>query len=694
VNNNIIEKAADNIRILAASMVEKANSGHPGGAMGAAEFMALLYGEFLRFDPEDPNWIARDRYFQDPGHMSASLYSVLALIKKFTVTELADFRQLGTVTPGHPERDVLRGIENTSGPLGQGHAMALGAAIAERFLAERFGGIVAHKTYTLISDGGIQEEIAYGVGRIAGHLKLHNLIMYYDSNKIQLSTPVNVVMSSDIKAQYESWGWRVLEADAHNVDSLRQALNQAQDESERPVLIIGHSIMGKGALTSAGGSFENELSTHGQPISKAGASIEATIKNLGGNPAKPFAIFPEIEEAFNQRLEELKKEVATWKSAKQDWDQHTPNLSATLDSYFSDQAPQIDFSTLALKQNAATRVHSGQLLEAFADLIPNLICSSADLSNSDNTQKFLDKTGAFKAGDFSGNFLQPGVAELTMATICNGMAVHGGVIPVCATFFVFSDYMKPAIRLAALMKLPVKYIWTHDSFRVGEDGPTHQPVEHELQIRLLEKLKNHSGKNSMLVLRPADASETAVAWDMALRNTEGPTGLILTRQDVQSLPAQKDRFAEAQNAKKGGYTISDNTPAGGFPDLYFVANGSDVFLCEQSAQILRSEGRKIRVVSMISDELFRQQPEDYQTSILPKAGPVMGVTCGLPQNLAPLTGPLGTVHGLDRFGDSAPFKVLEEEFGFTPEKISEKARQYLGDFSRKKSELEKLLASL
>ena len=565
----LMNKAADNIRILAASMVEKAKSGHPGGAMGGADFVNVLFSEFLVYDPKNPAWEGRDRYFQDPGHMSPMLYSVLALAGKFTIDELKEFRQWGSVTPGHPEVNVMRGIENTSGPLGQGHTYAVGAAIAAKFLKARLGDVMNQTIYTYISDGGIQEEISQGAGRIAGTLGLDNLIMFYDANNIQLSTTVGEVTTENVAMKYEAWGWKVITINGNDVTEIRRALTEAKAETSRPTLIIGNTIMGKGAVGADKSSYENKVSTHGQPLSAAGVSIADTIRNLGGNPDDPFQIFPEVAELYAKRAKELEAIVAERYAAKAEWAKANPELAAKMDLWFSGKAPVIDWKAIEQKPNQATRAASATVLGVLATQVENMIVSSADLSNSDKTDGFLKKTHAFVKGDFSGAFLQAGVAELTMACVCIGMSLHGGVIVACGTFFVFSDYMKPAIRMAALMEQPVKFVWSHDAFRVGEDGPTHEPVEQEVQIRLMEKLKNHKGHNSMLVLRPADVTETTIAWKMAMENTATPTALIFSRQNITDLPAKGNRYDEALQAEKGAYIVESDEN----PDVIMVASG-------------------------------------------------------------------------------------------------------------------------
>jgi transketolase len=673
MSKDLTTLAADNIRILAAAMVEKAKSGHPGGAMGGADFINILYTEFLNYDPSDMEWRNRDRFFLDPGHMSPMLYGVLSLAGFYSMDDLRNFRQWGSVTPGHPEVDVQRGVENTSGPLGQGHAMAVGAAIAERFLAARFGKTVEHKTYTFISDGGIQEEVSQGAGRIAGFLGLSNLIMFYDSNDIQLSTNTDAVTAEDTGKKYDAWGWNVITINGNDTGEIRAALKNAQSESERPTIIIGKTIMGKGALKDDGSSFERQCATHGMPLGEAGASYEKSIANLGGNPENPFVVFPEVEKLYLQRKEELIRAAAARKEEESTMASANPGLFAKLEAFFSGKAPQFDYAAIGQKPGQASRAASSTVLAAFAGSVENMIVASADLSNSDKTDGFLKKTTAFSKGDFSGSFLQVGVSELTMACLMNGMALHGGVIPVGGTFFVFSDYMKPAVRLAGLMELPVKYVWTHDAFRVGEDGPTHQPVEQEAQIRLMEKLKNHKSRNSMLVIRPADVNETTVAWEMAMENDLTPTALILSRQNIADLPGSS--YQTALQSKKGAYVVQDDE---GGPDVVLVASGSEVATLVDGAALLRErDGIKIRVVSVPSEGLFRSQSAEYQQSVLPLGVPRFGMTAGLPVTLAGLVGENGSIWGMESFGYSAPFKVLDEKLGFNAENVYTQVKMLL-----------------
>ncbi len=677
MENNIQKTAADNIRVLSAAMVEQAKSGHPGGAMGGADFVHVLFSEFLSFDPSDMNWPNRDRFFLDPGHMSPMLYSILAMAGNYTMEDLAQFRQWGSKTPGHPELDVTRGVENTSGPLGQGHAIAAGAAIAEKFLCARFGDWMTHRIYTFISDGGVQEEISQGVGRLAGHLGLGNLVMFYDSNDIQLSTETNAVTGEDTAAKYKAWGWEVETINGNDPDEIRAALKRATAQDEKPYLIIGKTIMGKGALDEEGRNFERQTSTHGMPLSGAGASFDKSIENLGGDPKEPFKIFPEVEAYWKKVLKEKSEDAAKRKQKQDIWESKNSILAKKLKEYISGNAPVFDYSQVEQKENTATRGASGTVLADFAKNLENMIVASADLSNSDKTDGFLKNTKSLTRTDFGGAFLQMGVSELTMAAMANGIALHGGVIPACGTFFVFSDYMKPAVRMAALMQLPVKYIWTHDAFRVGEDGPTHQPVEQEAQIRLMEQLKNHKGNDSVLVLRPADANETTVCWKLAMENVNTPTALLLSRQNVVDLPAKagSTRYNDALEASKGAYIIQESE---GKPDMVLVANGSEVAtLFDSAAKLKKQRGLNCRIVSAPSEGLFRQQSADYQQEVIPAGVPVFGLTAGLPVTLQGLVGKNGKVFGLDHFGYSAPYKVLDEKFGFSGESVYQEIIKFL-----------------
>ena len=660
--------AADNIRLLAVSMVEKAKSGHPGGAMGGADFINVLFSEFLVFDPDQPTWEGRDRFYLDPGHMSPMLYSALALQGKYTLDDLKTFRQWGTICPGHPERDIIHGIENTSGPLGQGHTYAVGAAIAEKFLEARLGStMMQHKIYAYISDGGVQEEISQGAGRIAGLFKLNNLIMFYDANEIQLSTECDVVMRENTRMKYESWGWNVLEINGNDPDEIRAALILANKEEHRPTLIIGHTVMAKGARKDDGSSYERSVKTHGAPL--GGGAYENTVKNLGGDLNNPFVVFDDVKELYAKRNAELREIVKERHTAEAEWRKANPEKGAQMDTWFSGKAPKVDWSSLVQKRDVATRVASANCLGVLAEQVPNMVCSSADLCNSDKTDGFLKKTHDLTPDDFTGAFFQAGVSELTMACVCIGMYLHGGVIPACGTFFVFSDYMKPAIRMAALMRVPIKFIWSHDAFRVGEDGPTHEPVEQEAQIRLMEKLKNHKGQDSVRVFRPADADETTVCWQMANENMDTPTAMICSRQNVNSLPEGTDY----SQVRKGAYIVKDDPNF----DVILLASGSEVSTLLAGAELLNADGIKTRIVSVPSEGLFRTQSKEYQEAVLPKGAKIFGMTAGLPVTLQSLVGAEGMVYGLESFGFSAPYKVLDEKLGFNAENVFKQVKEYL-----------------
>lgn len=667
-NKDLMNHAADNIRLLAVSMVEKAKSGHPGGAMGGADFINVLFSEFLVFDPDQPTWEGRDRFYLDPGHMSPMLYSALALQGKYTIDDLKTFRQWGTVCPGHPERDIIHGIENTSGPLGQGHTYAVGAAIAEKFLEARLGStMMQHKIYAYISDGGVQEEISQGAGRIAGLFKLNNLIMFYDANEIQLSTECDVVMRENTRMKYESWGWNVLEINGNDPDEIRAALILANKEEDRPTLIIGHTVMAKGARKEDGSSYERSVKTHGAPL--GGGAYENTVKNLGGDLNDPFVVFDDVKELYEKRNAELREIVKERHAAEEEWRKANPEKAEQMKAWFSGDAPKVDWSALVQKRDVATRVASANCLGVLAEQVPNMVCSSADLCNSDKTDGFLKKTHELAPDDFTGAFFQAGVSELTMACVCIGMYLHGGVIPACGTFFVFSDYMKPAIRMAALMRVPIKFVWSHDAFRVGEDGPTHEPVEQEAQIRLMEKLKNHKGQDSVRVFRPADADETTVCWQMANENMDTPTAMICSRQNVNSLPEGTDY----SQVRKGAYIVKDDPNY----DVILLASGSEVSTLLAGAELLNADGIKTRIVSVPSEGLFRTQSKEYQESVLPKGAKIFGMTAGLPVTLQSLVGVEGMVYGLESFGFSAPYKVLDEKLGFNAENVYKQVKDYL-----------------
>ena len=672
---HLLNLAADNIRTLAVSMVERAKSGHPGGAMGGADFINVLFSEFLTFDPERPTWECRDRFFLDPGHMSPMLYAQLALIGRYSIEELMSFRQWGSATPGHPEVNFERGIENTSGPLGQGHTFAVGAAIAAKALYARTGnkGFQKERIYAFISDGGVQEEISQGAGRLAGHLGLDNLIMFFDANEIQLSTPTADVISEDTAMKYRAWNWNVLEIDGNDPEQIRQALRAANEEDARPTLIIGHTVMGKGCRQADGSSYERDCRTHGAPL--GGDAYVNTVRNLGADPENPFVIRPEVAELYAKRKEELKAIVAERYAEEKAWAAENPEKAKLLADWWAQRLPEMPWKELQQKSNGPTRNASAECLAMLSEQMGNMIVSSADLCNSDKTDGFLRHTTEIKRDDFSGGFLQAGVSELTMACVCIGIALHGGMQTAMGTFFVFSDYMKPAIRMAALMELPVKFVWSHDAFRVGEDGPTHEPVEQEAQIRLMEKLQNHHGADSVRVLRPSDVEETTIAWRMAMENTHTPTALILSRQNINDLPAPegKSRKEAAEAATCGGYIVLRDEN----PEVVLIANGSEVSTLVEGAALLRKDGIRLQIVAVPSEGLFRRQSQEYQDEVLPRGIRRFGLTAGLPVTLQGLVGDNGAIWGLNSFGFSAPYKVLDEKLGFTPDHVYKEVKALL-----------------
>lgn len=671
-SKELMNLAADNIRILAASMVERAKSGHPGGAMGGADFINVLYSEFLTFDPDEPTWRCRDRFFLDPGHMSPMLYSQLALIGNFSIEDLKQFRQWGSPTPGHPEVCPERGIENTSGPLGQGHTYAVGAAIAAKALYARTGnpGFDKEKIYAYISDGGIQEEISQGAGRIAGHLGLNNLIMFFDANEIQLSTETATVISEDTGMKYRSWNWNVIEIDGNDCEQIRAALKEAQREECRPTLIIGHCVMGKGCRKADNTSYERDCKTHGAPL--GGDAYVNTIKNLGADPENPFVIRDEVAQMYEERKQDLRKIVAERKAEEKAWAEANADKAALLDDWMAGKLPQIPWDTIEQKPNSPTRNGSANCLALLSQYVPNMIVSSADLCNSDKTDGFLKHATEISRTNFAGGFLQAGVSELTMACVCIGIMLHGGMITAMGTFFVFSDYMKPAIRMAALMEVPVKFVWTHDAFRVGEDGPTHEPVEQEAQIRLMEKLKNHSGNDSVRVFRPCDVHAVTACWKMAMENMSTPTALIFSRQNVNDLPAGTNY---EEGVAHGAYAVIQEEN----PDVILIASGSEVSTLAETATLLKQDGIKARVVSCPSEGLFRRQSKEYQEGLLPKNAKIFGLTAGLPVTFEGLVGGNGKVYGLESFGFSAPYKVLDEKLGYTPQNIHNEVVKFLNE---------------
>jgi transketolase len=658
-NSELDARAVAVIKGLIMDATRKADSGHPGGAMSSADFAYILFREHLVFDPDDPGYSNRDRFILSAGHESMLLYSLLALAGLIGIEDLKSFRQLGSRTPGHPEQGLTPGVEATTGPLGQGFGMAGGMATAETMLRARLGqDIVDHYTYVLVSDGDIQEPVALGSAALLGQWGLGKLIVYYDSNKIQLAGPTSRSDCADHVKIFQGFCWQVIEIDGHDHEQIRQAIRKARSDPFRPSLIIGHTTMAKGSAT-----MEGSADTHGSPMSSE--EIAATKQRLGLSPDEHFALPAEVIDHFRARFPELRQRAAAWKQTLSDKladDEVFAALWHSLHSPRSDLAlswPEFDPG-----KSVATRKAFGQCLNKLIDQLPTLVGGSADLDPSNQTVYFRETTGCFSQTNPLGRNLCFGVREFPMAAICNGLALHGGIIPFCATFLVFSDYARNAIRMSALQKLPVLYVFTHDSFWVGEDGPTHQPIEHISSLRLIPNL---------LVLRPADAKETIHCLDLALRQTSRPTALILTRQSLPVLGS--DTYPQLrEGTRRGGYILQESR--GGPPELVLLASGSEVHLALDAAEHLKH--RRIRVVSMPSMELFDQQDREYREEVLPPGVPKGAIEAGRPDLWYKYVGPEGLVKGIDHFGDSAPGKLLAREYGFTATQFAELLSTHFG----------------
>lgn len=633
--------------------VAKANSGHPGGAMSSADYATILFSEFLNFNPDDTKWFNRDRFILSAGHESMLQYSLLHLCGFLEMDDLKDFRQLGSRTPGHPEVGVTPGVEATTGPLGQGFAMSVGFAAAEAYLRDRLGSdVIDHYTYVLSSDGDLQEPIALGAACLAGLWNLGKIIAYYDSNKIQLAGPTCKADCTDHKKLFESLCWHVIEVDGHNHDEIRAAIKAGQLENSKPTLIIGHTTMAKGCAT-----MEGSHKTHGEPL-KAD-EIAATKKKLG-MPEDDFHVPADVLEAFRARFDGLRQNAADWKGMV---DAKMADAAfAEMWGHVTKGRPEleIEWPEFTPGQSMATRKAWGTCLDSVMDSLPTLVGGSADLDPSNQTMNFRTTYGDFMVDGPGARNLAFGVREFPMAAIMNGMQLHGGLLPFGATFLTFSDYCRNAIRMSALQELPVLYVFTHDSFWVGEDGPTHQPIEHVSSLRLIPEL---------IDLRPADANETKVCLDIALKETKRPSTLFLTRQGLPILdPAEYPAIVDGP--RKGGYVLKD---CDGTPDLILIASGSEVSLALETAKLFK---RKVRVVSMPSAKLFDEQPESYKMSVLPPEVTARAAAeAGRTDYWYKYVGLNGVVLGIDHFGASAPGKILSDKYGFTPENFAAMIRE-------------------
>ncbi len=662
-NIDILKKTADTIRCLAMDGVQNANSGHPGMPMGCADFAALLWGKVLKHDPEDPSWPDRDRFVLSPGHGSMLLYSVLHLAGYgISIDDLKKFRQWGSITPGHPEVGATPGVETTTGPLGQGFANGVGMAVAEAMLAKRFNlnglDLVDHFTYGIVSDGDLMEGVAAEAASLAGHLRLGKLIYFYDSNRITIDGSTDLAYSDDVAARFAGYNWHVLEVDGHDIAAMEQALAEAGREKSKPSLIIGATHIAKGSPNK-----QDSSGSHGAPLGID--EIKLTKEHLGVPADKTFHVPPEVYSFFKERRTHLAARSSEWKARMGEMEKGNPDLYSKWSAFMERRLPP-DLDDLVGgfdgQKPVATRNASGVILNRVAPAIENLVGGSADLAPSNKT--FLNGFDAVGPGAFSGRNFHFGIREHCMGSMMNGMALHGGFIPYGGTFLVFSDYMRPAMRMAALSGLPIIYVFTHDSIFVGEDGPTHQPVEHVASLRAIPGL---------CVIRPADARETAAAWKVALKRDRGPTALILSRQGLPLLAGIRDAGSRVD---LGAYCIKEES--GGDAGLVLIATGSEVHLAMEAAQELENEGVGVRVVSMPSQELFEAQPGNYREEVIPSScRKRLVVEAGISQGWDRYAGDEGKVLGMDRFGASAPYNVLAEKFGFTKENVLEAARSML-----------------
>ncbi len=665
IDENKMKLVANTIRGLSMDTVQAANSGHPGMPMGAADFASVLFLKYLKYNPKNPKWANRDRFVLSAGHGSALIYSLLHLAGyNLSVDDLKNFRQWESKTPGHPEVGVTEGVEISTGPLGQGCGNAVGMAIAEAMLAERFNtddaNVIDHNTFAYISDGELMEGISHEAFAFAGHLGLNKLIAFYDSNRITIEGSTDLAYTDDVKKRFESYNWKVLEVDGHNIKELEDALDVAVNEKEKPVIIIGHTHIGMGSLELADTS-----KVHGEPLGED--NIKLAKKNLGLPEDKSFYVSDEVKEIFGERVKELQAENDKWDELYKNYKQNSPEKEKELQSFLKSELPA-DLNGILpefdVSKPIATRAVSGKVIQALSENISSLIGGSADLAPSNKT--YMSGAGDISKDSFGGRNFHFGIREHGMASILNGIAVHGGFRVFGATFYVFADYMRPSMRLAAMMNLPVTYVLTHDSFYVGEDGPTHQPIEHSASLRAMP---------NMTVIRPADATETGAAWVAALKNTTGPTALLLTRQNLPVI--DRSKYPSATLVEQGAYTLWQSGE--GTPDLILIGSGSEVSLVlDAGKEIASTEKKNVRVVSMPCWELFEKQTDDVKESVLPKACKKrFAAEAGSSMGWEKYIGDEGAMLSIDDFGASAPAGVLAEKFGFTVSNVVEKAKKLL-----------------
>lgn len=658
--------AVKTLQMLAVDAVEKAQSGHPGMPMGTADFASVLWLDYLAYNPLDPKWPGRDRFVLSAGHGSMLLYGLLHLAGyEVSLDDLKRFRQWGSNTPGHPEYGLTPGVEVTTGPLGQGVGNGIGMALAAKMLAARFGkageGLFDYRIFGIVSDGDLMEGVASEAASLAGHWGLGNVVYFYDDNKVTIDGKTDLAYSEDVARRFEAYGWHTVSIDGHDHAAIRQALDAGIRETARPTLILGRTVIGKGNPARQG-----TRKAHSDPF---GAEEVRKTKETAGWPADPaFHVPEEVRELFRARARDLAPAYAKWQERLEALRKESPELAALWKGIFQPELPKdLESRLLAAVGNeasVATRVSGGKAMQEIAKILPGFCGGSADLAASVKTT--IVGAPDVAKGKFDGRNLHFGVREHGMGAVLNGMALHGGIRPYGSTFMVFSDYMRPAMRLAALMELPVAYVFTHDSLFVGEDGPTHEPIEHVNALRLIPNLT---------VIRPADPRETAYAWAAALRNSHGPTALVLTRQNLPAIDPVK--YPDVSGASRGGYVLSD--AAGGRPDLILIGAGSELHLALAAKDALEKSRRlKIRVVSMPSTSIFDRQEKTYRDAVLPPAcAKRVSIEAGTTAYWAKYVGLEGLSIGIDRFGASAPAAVLAKEFGFTPEKVLARIEAWL-----------------
>ena len=652
------------IRLLAVDGVQRANSGHPGLPMGAAAMAYVLWTRFLRHNPNDPAWLNRDRFVLSAGHGSMLLYALLHLSGyDLPIEELMNFRQWGSKTPGHPENFLTPGVETTTGPLGQGFANGVGMAVAERFLAARFNRpgfpVIDHYTYAIVSDGDLMEGVSHEAASLAGHLGLGKLIYLYDDNEISIDGSTDLAFTEDVEKRFEAYGWHVQHVeDGNDLAAVGAALEQAQAETDRPSLIAVRTIIGFGSPNKQGTEH-----VHGSPLGED--EVRLTKRNLGWPEDQFFHVPDAVGSHMGAAASDGVQQQDAWNDLLARYADAHPDLARQLDTWARGMLPdgwEAALPTFEAGGKIATRAASGKVIDALVPALGNLLGGSADLTPSNKTRASGQQD--FQKDTPDGSYVRFGVREHGMAAACNGIALHGGLRPYCGTFLIFSDYLRPSMRLSALMHQPVVYVFTHDSIGLGEDGPTHQAVEHYMALRAIPNLT---------FIRPADANETAQAWRAALTRTSGPTALALTRQKLLTL--NRDSFAAAEGLHQGAYVLSDSN---GTPDLILIASGSEVGLIIEAAEVLRGEGVGVRVVSMPSWELFAEQPQSYRDAVLPPSVTKrLAVEAGVTIGWERYVGLEGRILGLDRFGASAPANVLFEQFGFTVENVLTHARALL-----------------